>query len=157
VKIFPKTVKFEEALAVDIGREGDAALIQSGWFDREPAGGGTRVRWTSPHATLRLPLAPKEGGYQLLVYARRGRPADHPAAATFKINGQSLQEESVQVDAVHGLETYRLIVPSGTLNSGWGNRLDVTSAPWIPGDVGGQIDRRPLGLMIDRIELKPMS
>jgi hypothetical protein len=132
---------------VDVGGSDDVQV--SGFHDKE--GGGDRTyRWTGSCGSLYLPGA-RTAGEVVVVAATGQRPASPPATVTVRLNGTPLGT----FVAGPAWEEHRFALPAPPEGPPV-LRLDVPS--WRPGNVlPGSTDFRDLGVMVDRVRLRPAN
>ena len=133
-------------LKVDLGANGDFALLREGWHAREKTAGGD-ARWTEPAATLAWRCAdPGAPGRITLRHFARNRPAD-AAPPRLLLNGAPLAAAPLP-DPEPGCATLAADIPAGRLQAD--NLIRIESEGWRP---GGN-DPRTLGVFADWISFE---
>jgi Dolichyl-phosphate-mannose-protein mannosyltransferase len=152
--VLPEELSVPPLAEVDIGGSDDFQV--SGFFDKE--GGASRTyRWTGPCASVYLPGA-KPGGSLVITASSDKRPASQPALVRVSLSGLPLGSFLTRAT----WEDHTLALPT-LLGSGPPVlRLEILDpvtlrpSPWRPINVlPGSSDTRDLGIVVDRIRLRP--
>jgi hypothetical protein len=143
----PEQLQVPALPEVDIGGSDDFQV--SGFFDKE-GGGDSTYRWTGSCASLYLPGA-KAGATLALTASAGQRPGTaRPPAVTATLSGAPIGSFLAGPDWV----TYSLRLPNPLPPGPPVLRLDVPA--WRPVNfLAGSSDIRDLGIMIDRVQVKP--
>ncbi len=141
-----------EATVVDIGSEDDWAFLEDGFHGPELRSDGTPVRWTGGTARLYVPLIPRGGEKVSLVLkvvdtgpVRSGPPPE----VVVDLGGKRIG--SIALDRGGGDYDIPLV---GETDAPGLALVTVTVPPWQPSRYYGTADKRKLGVMLDRLEVK---
>jgi hypothetical protein len=137
-------------LALDVGTRDDRFVVG---FNAPEDFGGRLVRWTDGDATLALPRAPDFQPSMLSLTLLNSRPEGSPAPrVTLSADGTPLAVLDVsRTLGGSGVQTYRLLVPGG-VKLDWATRIRLQSDTiTLPNDP------RPLGVVVDRATIEPLS
>jgi len=139
--------------AIDVGTSGDEPFIQSGFYRREQMPSSeTTFRWTTSGAEVRLFLrAPRSDLLLSLRCCSKFRPANAPAAMALQFNHEPVPLTAISEPDDEGWTTFSARVPASLLHP-TGNAVQILCNGWAPPTA----DQRVLGVMIDRIELRPL-
>jgi hypothetical protein len=139
-------IRRTDAVSVQVGTFGDAALLGDGFFSRESPHSAEHGRWTEGEFDLLLPL---KGGrdYRFALDFSQLRPeGESPAVPELELNGHPLETRATDT----GLEA--------RLPAEWMagvNRLAVRTGTWSPADHGAN-DRRCLGIYLRAVRAEPI-
>ncbi|MDA1086057.1 MAG: hypothetical protein O2901_03475 [Verrucomicrobia bacterium] len=140
----------------DIGSENDTPALSSGFHAREEDSSGVDYRWSAKEAVLKLYDLPTEGAELTLTMSTKYRPkAPAPANPVFLFNGNPLAVSSRATVNANGFQQVRLKVPKKWILPET-NELRIHCTEWIPKETEGRGDGRSLGLMLDRVDWKPL-
>lgn len=133
--------------ALDLGSHLELGHVL-GWHLPERTEEGTTFRWSPSRARFRL-RAPGSGPAQLLLRMSAGRPEGLPLPEVTVWQGASCLGTFV---VANGWHTYTL--PLGELQEGTVVWLEMRSQTYRPHRFDPHLsDNRPLGVMVDRVEL----
>lgn len=139
-------------LIVDIGGKEDWAFIEEGFYAEEVHLNKTPVRWTEGTARLIVPLIPRRGEKVSLslkvVDTGPSRPGP-PPEVRIEMRGRKIG--AVRLNAGGGV--YRIPLSDEPAEPGLA-AITVTASPWQPSRYLGTADKRKLGVMLDRLEVK---
>ena len=149
----PTTVR---SLDVAVGSPADAQYIGSGFYHREETGTPRAFRWTDGRGELRFALAQtgSDRVLRILYSVEHTPPSLRPMAMTVRWNGRELSPTEVRLDE-KGIDTvWTGLVPSADVQPE--NSVILETRPWSPQKHGG-MDTRQLGVMVRRVECKPVE
>jgi hypothetical protein len=136
---------------LDVGNFDEPHVLR--FHARETTAGRT-FRWTRPQSFIAV-TGLKGGERELtLVMDDGGRPVTAPPAAV-QLFFNNAPLGTVRVEP--GFREYRLSLPPNLIRAASESndpaQLRLVSTTWTPSDFLGGTDNRPLGVMIDRVEI----
>ena len=158
VRIFSREMEERSSLAIDIGSDDDATYAADGFHGQETYRESRPVRWTMEKARVRLPLPRPDRAYAFAVRCVEARPEALREIPAFTINGYVVPESQVSEEKLtDGFTQYAFVVEADQFSEKGVNFLGVQSTPWIPSEYAMGKDTRPLGTMIDFIEVRAVE
>lgn len=146
----------EWPVVIPVGDAGDAAHIQSGFFNRERSAIHTG-RWTMDTAELRVWLPNVEASTPLTVIwdMLPIRPDHHEVVPLFTVDGVQILPGNVAVDQREGVWRYQFQFPDELSSRGGQHTLSVHVPSWSPSRMMGSRDLRDLGVFVAGLEVRP--
>jgi hypothetical protein len=156
---------WRDSMDVDIGtgvgtpyNDCDAAYLLSGFHDGEIADGGRTVRWTDGNGVFGLYVRKPRAELEAEVYyldTAIPETVDR-VAPSMVLNGQPIECVTSDDPSDPGVRITSARIPTGLFRDGL-NKLGIVSASWLPAEHLGSPDDRRLGIMIDRIVIRPVQ
>jgi hypothetical protein len=131
---------------LDVGASGDAFFLAN--FYPSELDAGATTRWSSPGSRLLLPASFQ--GAVALTMRLHGAPFAPPDDLRLSLGRPGQPPTAFATDA--GWRVYRLLLPPGEAGAPAGGQapLEIVAPPAIPGSA----DLRPLGVTLDRVDLR---
>ncbi|MFC1498678.1 hypothetical protein ACFLS1_09460, partial [Verrucomicrobiota bacterium] len=144
-------------LSVDVGGEQDSPFISSGFYNREITTGHTSVRWTSDRAAMNVYMVKPETDFKVVLwyFDRHRHPKIREPELKLFFNAQGF-DGAVVVENDLGLKRMESIIPKECFSDA-NNVLELVCVPWVPGEYCKTPDSRKLGIMLDRIDVRPIE
>jgi hypothetical protein len=147
-----------DGLDLDVGGWRDAPYLVSGFYGREATTGERSVRWTEPEAVIEFFLPTDNDNIPamdlILDTVDMHRPdAVGPGRVALELNGYPMVTDTDITVVGRRLRT----VADGSQLLPGRNEVIIYSDPWVPAEVLGLDDHRALGVMIDRMWVRPSS
>ncbi len=139
---------------LDVGAGND--LYVHGMYPKDIDQRGVTYRWTRERAFVRLLGTRSDAATLTLRLSNGGRPVDAGAAVVrVFLDDRPLGEIPVATDRFHD---YDLPIPPDLARQvaarSTASEIRLDTAPWVPQEVLGIPDPRPLGVMLDRVTVR---
>ncbi len=156
---------WRDSMDVDVGagvgtpyNDRDAAYVLSGFHYGEITEGGRTVRWTDGNGIFGLYIRKPRAELEAEVYyldTAIPETVDR-VVPSMVLNGQPIECVTSDDPSDPGVRITSARIPTGLFRDGL-NKLGIVSASWLPAEHLGSPDDRRLGIMIDRIVIRPVQ
>lgn len=137
--------------SLDVGHQDELHVLR---FHASETTEGRSFRWTGPQSFVAVTGLAGSERKLILVMHNGGRPPNAPPAVV-EVSFDEVLLGSVEVG--HGFRDYELALPEEAVRAAAARadpaQLRLRTVTWNPRELLGSSDHRPLGVMVDRVEI----